>query len=119
MALWTSFNAQISIAKSQLKDSQTIVAEDMFTKGIAEMSAYLEAGSEEADAAEEYASDAEEFARGTRSDGLTVPNASTGAHDNAKDYKDLAKDWASKIGGAVESGEYSAKYYAVVSDTRS
>lgn len=119
MALWTSFNAQISIAKSQLKDSQTIVAEDMFTKGIAEMSAYLDSAESEADDSEEFASDAEEFARGTRSDGQTVPHASTGAHDNAKDYKDLAKDWASKIGGAVESGEYSAKYYAIVSDTRS
>ena len=119
VALWTTFNAQISIAKSQLKNSQTIVAEDMFTKGIAEMSAYLDSAESEADDAEEYASDAEEFARGTRSDGLTVPHASTGTHDNAKDYKELAKDWASKIGGAVESGEYSAKYYAVVSDTRS
>lgn len=119
IALWTTFAAQISISKSQLKNSQTIVAEDMFTKGIAEMSAYLESGSEEEDAAEEFASDAEEFAKGTRSDGETVPHVSTSSTDNAKAYKNLAKDWATKTGAPVEGTELSAKGYALVAEQRS
>ena len=119
VAAWTTFNTQITVAKSQLQDSQTIISEDLFTKEIDVLASFMDKTEEFSSDAEEFASDAEEFAKGQRSDGLTVPHASTGAHDNAKDYKDLAKDWASKIGGAVESGEYSAKYYAVVSDTRS
>ena len=105
--VWTTVNTSIMISKSQFKDKQVIVDENMFVKGIAEMSAYLKS-------AEGAASDAEEFAKGTRSDGLTVPHASTGANDNAKDYKDLAKDWAMKDGSSTVDGTYySARKYAL------
>ena len=86
VALWSTANAQISIAKSQLKNSQTIVAEDVFTQGIAKMSAYLDSAEEEADDAEQFATDAE-------------------------DARDKAEAWA-ESDTAVELGKYSAKHHA-------
>ena len=61
-----------------------------------------------------YASDAQEWAKGSRSDG----NAVTHSTDNAKYYKNLAKDWASKTNGPVEGSNMSAKYYAGTADSR-
>ena len=55
VAVWTTFNAQIQIAKSQLEDSQTIISEDLFTKEIEVLASYLDATEDARDLAKEWA----------------------------------------------------------------
>ena len=66
-----------------------------------------------------YASLSRQYAEGKKSDGTDVVNGEAGYQDNAKFFKDLAKNWAIKVPGTVEGAELSAKGYALVAEQRS
>lgn len=119
--IWQTFPGAMFVHASQLTGTETIIEENVLTQYLAGMQELYTQTDQEAAEAQQAASDAGDSAEaaagsataagGSASAAQTSAQQATAAKQAAEAAKNKAQEWAEKE-TAVETGQYSAKYWA-------